>query len=89
MGVADGTVEEGIGVVKSLRLNVHEESDNWAILSEVRHFQAFVSYYFCFVSVIRDFELLEILWNGFVILLYIPFAFYIIHVGFNLDCNIN
>lgn len=37
MGVAEGSVEEGVGVVKSLRLSVHEESDNWAILSEVSH----------------------------------------------------
>lgn len=35
MGMAEGNVEEGLGVVKSLRLNVHEESDNWAILSEI------------------------------------------------------
>lgn len=39
MGMAEGNVEEGLGVVKSLRLNVHEESDNWAILSEVSNFQ--------------------------------------------------
>lgn len=37
MGIAEGDVDEGIGAVKSLRLNVHVESDNWAILSEVRH----------------------------------------------------
>ncbi|MPC42360.1 Alpha-1,3-mannosyl-glycoprotein 4-beta-N-acetylglucosaminyltransferase A [Portunus trituberculatus] len=35
MGVAEGSVEEGVGVVRSLRLSVHEESDNWAILSEI------------------------------------------------------
>uniref|UniRef100_A0A0P4W976 Alpha-1,3-mannosyl-glycoprotein 4-beta-N-acetylglucosaminyltransferase B n=1 Tax=Scylla olivacea TaxID=85551 RepID=A0A0P4W976_SCYOL len=35
MGVAEGSVEEGLGVVRSLRLSVHEESDNWAILSEI------------------------------------------------------
>lgn len=35
MGIAEGYVDEGLGAVKSLRLNVHVESDNWAILSEV------------------------------------------------------
>lgn len=35
MGIAEGEVDEGVGVVRSLRLSVHVESDNWAILSEV------------------------------------------------------
>lgn len=34
-GIATGVPDESIGKVKSLRLNVHSESDNWAILSEV------------------------------------------------------
>ncbi|XP_018572245.1 alpha-1,3-mannosyl-glycoprotein 4-beta-N-acetylglucosaminyltransferase B [Anoplophora glabripennis] len=34
-GVATGVPDEGIGKVHSLRLNVHSESDNWAILSEI------------------------------------------------------
>lgn len=35
MGVAEGMINEALGHIKSLRLNVHLESDNWAILSEV------------------------------------------------------
>lgn len=35
MGVAEGTVDPQLGAIKVLRLNVHSESDNWAILSEV------------------------------------------------------
>ncbi|XP_069945312.1 alpha-1,3-mannosyl-glycoprotein 4-beta-N-acetylglucosaminyltransferase B isoform X3 [Cherax quadricarinatus] len=35
MGVAEGTIDESFGEIKSLRLNVHVESDNWAILSEI------------------------------------------------------
>jgi alpha-1,3-mannosylglycoprotein beta-1,4-N-acetylglucosaminyltransferase A/B len=35
MGVAEGAVDPQLGAVKVLRLNVHSESDNWAILSEV------------------------------------------------------
>ncbi|KAK4288346.1 hypothetical protein Pmani_038619 [Petrolisthes manimaculis] len=36
MGVAEGTVDAAsLGVVKALRLSVHVESDNWAILSEI------------------------------------------------------
>lgn len=34
-GIATGVVDESIGKVKALRLNVHSESENWAILSEV------------------------------------------------------
>lgn len=36
MGVAEGSVDAVLGLIKSLRLSVHVESDNWAILSEVR-----------------------------------------------------
>jgi hypothetical protein len=35
MGVAEGAVDPQLGRVKVMRLNVHSESDNWAILSEV------------------------------------------------------
>jgi hypothetical protein len=35
MGVAEGGVDPQLGRIKVLRLNVHSESDNWAILSEV------------------------------------------------------
>lgn len=35
MGIAEGHVDGGLGAVKSLRLSVHVDSDNWAILSEV------------------------------------------------------
>jgi hypothetical protein len=36
MGVAEGAVDTQLGCIKVMRLNVHSESDNWAILSEVR-----------------------------------------------------
>lgn len=35
LGVAEGSVEESLGKISTLRLNVHSESENWAILSEV------------------------------------------------------
>ena len=35
MGVAEGKIDTKYGKVKVLRLRVHEESENWAILSEV------------------------------------------------------
>ncbi|PSN35353.1 Alpha-1,3-mannosyl-glycoprotein 4-beta-N-acetylglucosaminyltransferase B [Blattella germanica] len=34
MGVAEGTVDPHLGPIKVMRLSVHSESDNWAILSE-------------------------------------------------------
>ncbi|XP_019866107.1 alpha-1,3-mannosyl-glycoprotein 4-beta-N-acetylglucosaminyltransferase B [Aethina tumida] len=34
-GIATGTPDETIGKVQALRLHVHSESDNWAILSEI------------------------------------------------------
>ncbi|CAH1992959.1 unnamed protein product [Acanthoscelides obtectus] len=34
-GVAQGSLDESIGKIQVLRLNVHSESDNWAILSEI------------------------------------------------------
>jgi len=35
MGMAEGAVDPQLGPIKVMRLNVHSESDNWAILSEV------------------------------------------------------
>jgi alpha-1,3-mannosylglycoprotein beta-1,4-N-acetylglucosaminyltransferase A/B len=35
MGVAEGAVDPQLGTIKVMRLNVHSESDNWAILSEI------------------------------------------------------
>ncbi|XP_076035211.1 alpha-1,3-mannosyl-glycoprotein 4-beta-N-acetylglucosaminyltransferase a isoform X2 [Oratosquilla oratoria] len=35
MGVAEGTLDSALGDVIALRLHVHAESDNWAILSEI------------------------------------------------------
>ncbi|XP_046468429.1 alpha-1,3-mannosyl-glycoprotein 4-beta-N-acetylglucosaminyltransferase B [Neodiprion pinetum] len=35
LGVAEGTVDSGLGKIAVLRLTVHSESDNWAILSEI------------------------------------------------------
>lgn len=34
-GVAEGTIDENVGPIKILRLNVHSQSDRWAILSEI------------------------------------------------------
>ncbi|XP_072396466.1 alpha-1,3-mannosyl-glycoprotein 4-beta-N-acetylglucosaminyltransferase B isoform X1 [Diabrotica undecimpunctata] len=34
-GIASGSLNNSIGKISSLRLNVHSESDNWAILSEI------------------------------------------------------
>lgn len=70
MGVAEGSVEEGLGVVKSLRLNVHEESDNWAILSEVSNFQelciiSFSSVPLSWGKTWKTFSFTEMFWKGF------------------------
>lgn len=35
LGVAEGTIDAKIGKVKEIRLHVHSDSENWAILSEV------------------------------------------------------
>lgn len=35
MGVAEGVINGELGEIKTLRLHVHIDSDNWAILSEV------------------------------------------------------
>lgn len=35
VGIASGTVEDSLGKIQSLRLHVHSDSDNWAILSEI------------------------------------------------------
>ncbi|KAG8228556.1 hypothetical protein J437_LFUL008634 [Ladona fulva] len=35
MGMAEGNVSKSIGPIQTLRLKVHSESDNWAILSEI------------------------------------------------------
>lgn len=34
-GVAEGTIDSKMGQIKEVRLRVHSESENWAILSEV------------------------------------------------------
>lgn len=34
-GVAEGSLDNRIGKLRELRLNVHSESENWVILSEV------------------------------------------------------
>ncbi|XP_044731713.1 alpha-1,3-mannosyl-glycoprotein 4-beta-N-acetylglucosaminyltransferase A [Chrysoperla carnea] len=36
LGVAEGSVDESLGRISILRLNVHSESENWAILSEIQ-----------------------------------------------------
>ncbi|XP_071446350.1 alpha-1,3-mannosyl-glycoprotein 4-beta-N-acetylglucosaminyltransferase B [Hetaerina americana] len=35
MGIAEGNVSKSFGPLQALRLKVHSESDNWAILSEI------------------------------------------------------
>lgn len=45
-GVAEGYPDENIGKVKELRLNVHTESDNWAILSEVSYYNIIFLFFF-------------------------------------------
>ncbi|ENN72535.1 hypothetical protein YQE_10875, partial [Dendroctonus ponderosae] len=34
-GIARGSVDDALGRIQALRLNVHSDSENWAILSEV------------------------------------------------------
>lgn len=34
-GIAEGTIEAKIGKIREIRLHVHTDSENWAILSEV------------------------------------------------------
>ena len=38
LGIARGTVDKKLGKIAVLRLTVHSESDNWAILSEVSRY---------------------------------------------------
>lgn len=38
-GIAEGTIEAKIGKIKEIRLHVHTDSENWAILSEVSNFR--------------------------------------------------
>lgn len=38
LGIAEGNVEPQIGAIKEIRLHVHSDSENWAILSEVNCF---------------------------------------------------
>ncbi|XP_066909573.1 alpha-1,3-mannosyl-glycoprotein 4-beta-N-acetylglucosaminyltransferase B isoform X2 [Halyomorpha halys] len=35
MGIAEGKVDHKLGAIKEIRLTVHSESENWAILSEI------------------------------------------------------
>lgn len=35
-GIAEGVVDPKIGTIKEIRLHVHSDSENWAILSEVK-----------------------------------------------------
>lgn len=36
LGIAEGTVDRRLGKISVLRLTIHSESENWAILSEVK-----------------------------------------------------
>lgn len=35
LGIAEGQVNPKIGPIKEIRLNVHSDTENWVILSEV------------------------------------------------------
>jgi len=35
LGVAEGLLDAKIGAIKELRLHVHSDSENWALLSEI------------------------------------------------------
>lgn len=35
VGIAEGNIDPKIGKIKEVRINVHSDSENWAILSEV------------------------------------------------------
>ena len=37
LGMAEGSIDASVGPVRILKLRVHAESDNWAILSEVSY----------------------------------------------------
>lgn len=56
-GIAEGFVDAKFGKIKEIRLHVHSDSENWAILSEVRQhlfkfsFLFFVSYFGLIFSV--------------------------------------
>lgn len=36
-GIAEGIIEAKIGKIKEIRLHIHTDSENWAILSEVNN----------------------------------------------------
>lgn len=36
-GIAEGTIDPRIGRIKEIRLHMHSDSENWAILSEVNN----------------------------------------------------
>lgn len=46
VGIATATLDDSIGKVRALRLHVHSESNNWAILSEVSY------HYLCYICCI-------------------------------------
>lgn len=35
MGVGEGAIDPKIGKIKEIRLHIHNDSENWAILSEI------------------------------------------------------
>lgn len=55
LGLAEGPVPRILGGIKELRLTVHSETDNWAILSEVSNTQPiqYFEYFFFFRKVVE------------------------------------
>lgn len=59
LGIAEGCVEPQIGLIKEIRLHVHSDSENWAILSEV-WFALRFEHYNCFDCIMdNDFPFLS------------------------------
>lgn len=58
-GIAEGTIEAKIGKIREIRLHVHTDSENWAILSEVSGnvFNVHIVFSFRFVRSNKTFHL--------------------------------
>lgn len=47
-GIAEGTIESRIGKIKEIRLHIHSDTENWAILSEVNRARNLFLLFFIF-----------------------------------------
>lgn len=45
-GIAEGSVDTKFGKIKEIRLHVHSDSENWAILSEVNNIAQYLKLFF-------------------------------------------